>query len=55
MLRQALAVDRCQPAGVYFGSASGILYGSADEGDEWQMLAEHLPSIMSVETLVVER
>jgi photosystem II stability/assembly factor-like uncharacterized protein len=55
VLRQALAVDRCQPAGVYFGSASGILYGSADEGDEWQMLAEHLPSIMSVETLVVER
>ena len=43
-----------EPAGVYFGSSSGSLYASADEGESWACVAEHLPSISSVETLVVE-
>lgn len=55
VLRQAMAMDRLEPAGVYFGTTSGALYASADEGERWNCIAQHLPSILSVETLVVER
>lgn len=55
VLRQALATDRLEPAGVYFGTSGGELYASADEGENWTCLARHLPAILSVETLVVER
>ncbi|MGI9417434.1 MAG: WD40/YVTN/BNR-like repeat-containing protein [Geminicoccaceae bacterium] len=54
VLRQALATDRLEPAGVYFGTSSGSLYASADEGESFQRIAEHLPTISSVETLVVD-
>jgi photosystem II stability/assembly factor-like uncharacterized protein len=53
VLRQAMATDRLEPAGVYFGTNSGALYASADEGDSWRCIAQHLPMITSVETLVV--
>ena len=46
--------DRLEPAGVYFGTNSGALYASADEGDNWRCIAQHLPMITSVETLVVD-
>ena len=54
VLRRAMAADRLDPAGVYFGTNTGALYGSADEGESWSCLAQHLPPICSVETLVVE-
>ena len=54
VLRQAMAVDRLEPAGVYFGTHTGALYASADEGDRWACITAHLPPICSVETLVVE-
>jgi hypothetical protein len=53
VLRQAMATDRLEPAGVYFGTNTGSLYASADEGESWRCLARHLPPIYSVETLVV--
>ena len=54
VLRQAMATDPLEPAGVYFGTNSGALYASADEGDSWRCIAQHLPLITSVETLVVD-
>ena len=54
VLRQAMATDRLEPAGVYFGTNGGALYASADEGDGWTCIAQHLPAILSVETLVVD-
>ena len=54
VLRQAMATDPLEPAGVYFGTNSGALYASADEGDSWRCIARHLPLITSVETLVVD-
>jgi hypothetical protein len=48
-------VDTLEPAGVYFGSSSGSLFASNDEGETWTCIAEHLPAISSVETLVVDR
>jgi photosystem II stability/assembly factor-like uncharacterized protein len=55
VLRQAMATDRMEPAGVYFGTGGGELYASADEGEHWSPIARHLPAIHSVETLVVDR
>ena len=54
VLRQAMATDRQEPAGVYFGTSSGSIFASADEGDSWRSIAEHLPTVLSVETLVVD-
>ena len=53
VLRQAMTTDRLEPAGVYFGTNSGALYASSDEGDSWTCIAQHLPTIYSVETLLV--
>ena len=55
VLRQAMATDQLDPAGVYFGSSSGSIFASADEGDSWACIAQHLPSVSSVETLIVDR
>jgi photosystem II stability/assembly factor-like uncharacterized protein len=53
VLRQAMAVDRLDPAGVYAGTNTGTLFASADEGENWTTIAQHLPPILSVETLVL--
>ena len=53
VLRQAMATDSHDPAGIYFGTNSGEVYASADEGESWQRVAQHLPAIASVETLIV--
>jgi photosystem II stability/assembly factor-like uncharacterized protein len=47
--RQAMTTDGADPVGVYFGTTSGELWGSADEGQTWTCLAAHLPEIYSVE------
>ena len=52
VLRQAMATDRLDPAGVYFGTTGGTLFASPDEGETWQPIAQHLPAIRAVETLV---
>ncbi|WP_192384019.1 WD40/YVTN/BNR-like repeat-containing protein [Mesorhizobium silamurunense] len=54
VLRQAMATDRLEPGGVYFGTSSGTVFASANEGDSFAPIAEHLPVITSVETMVVE-
>ena len=54
VLRQAMATDPLDPAGIYFGTGSGTLFASADEGDSWSCIAQNLPTISSVETLTVE-
>ncbi len=53
VLRQAMSIDTLTPAGVYVGTNTGTLYASADEGEHWAAVADHLPPIYSVETLVL--
>ena len=53
VLREAMAVDRLDPVGVYFGTSTGQVYGSADEGRTWSLVADNLPPIWSVEAAVV--
>ncbi len=48
VLRAALAVDGMEPAGVFFGTPTGQLFGSADEGDTWFEVARGLPPIYSL-------
>ena len=47
--RQAMTTDQADVVGVYFGTTSGELWGSTDEGESWRCLAAHLPEIYSVE------
>jgi len=49
VLRDAMAVDSLDKCGVYFGTTGGQVYGSADAGDTWNPLVEHLPAVLSVE------
>jgi hypothetical protein len=48
--RQAMTLDDGDPIGVYFGTTSGEVWASADEGASWTRIAEHLPEIYSVES-----
>ena len=54
VLREAMAVDRHESVGVYFGTSTGQLYGSSDEGRTWARIGDNLPPIWSVETLVLD-
>jgi photosystem II stability/assembly factor-like uncharacterized protein len=54
VLREAMAVDQRDPVGVYFGTSTGQVYGSADEGRTWSLLVDRLPPIWSVETAVID-
>ena len=51
VLRQAMATDTADPAGVYFGTNSGSVFASTDEGGTWTEIARHLPTVLSVEVL----
>ncbi len=48
VLRDAMTVDSLDPAGVYFGTRSGKLFGSNDEGRNWEKLIEGLPPITCI-------
>ncbi len=47
--RQAMTSDLASPVGVYFGTTSGEIWGSRDEGRTWKCLAAHLPHVYAVE------
>jgi len=49
VLRDSMSVDKLDPCGVYFGTTSGEVYGSADSGNTWTAIVEHLPRVLSVE------
>ena len=54
VLRDAMATDSLDPLGIYFGTRSGQLFGSRDEGRTWQKIIEGLPSVSCVRCAVVE-
>lgn len=51
--RQAMTADMSDPLGLYFGTTSGELWMSRDEGRRWACIAQHLPEIYAVETAVL--
>jgi photosystem II stability/assembly factor-like uncharacterized protein len=52
ILRDAMCVDDDDPAGVYFGSRSGEVFASPEEGDSWIQVAAHLPDVTCVRAAV---
>jgi photosystem II stability/assembly factor-like uncharacterized protein len=49
VLRDAMAVDRLDPCGIYFGTTGGQVYASANGGDSWEPIVRDLPAVLSVE------
>jgi len=54
VLRDAMVADRGDPAGIYFGTRLGELYASRDDGEHWDLIAEHLPDVLSVRVASIE-
>ena len=53
VLRDGMAVDSLDPAGVYFGTNTGEVFGSRDEGDSWELVTGYLPPVFSVGVAVI--
>lgn len=51
--REGMAKDNLKPAGIYFGTNTGKLFGSKDEGDNWALMADNLPPIYSISAAAV--
>jgi hypothetical protein len=51
--RQGFSRDGCDPLGLYFGTTSGELWISRNEGAAWRQIAAHLPEIYSVEAVML--
>jgi photosystem II stability/assembly factor-like uncharacterized protein len=49
VLRDAMAVDRMDSCGVYFGTTGGQVYVSPNGGDTWNTIVRDLPPVLSVE------
>ena len=54
VLRAALAIDGEEVPGLYFGTSTGQVFASADEGETWSEIARYLPPVWSVEVAVIE-
>ena len=54
VLREAMARDTLDPVGITFGTSTGQLWQSADEGDSWRMITDTLPEIWAVEAVVLD-
>ncbi|HEU0006295.1 MAG TPA: protein kinase [Terriglobia bacterium] len=53
VLRDAMTTDSLDPAGIYFGTRSGQLYGSTDEGKSWKKILDGLPPVVCVKSAVL--
>jgi photosystem II stability/assembly factor-like uncharacterized protein len=53
VLREGLAIDTLDEPGLYFGTSTGQVFASADEGESWTEIASYLPGISSVEIAVL--
>ena len=49
VLREAMAIDKYDVPGLYFGTSTGQVFASVDEGESWTQIADYLPGISSVE------
>lgn len=53
--RQAFVADTADPVGLYFGTTSGELWASRDEGRTFACIARHLPHVYSLHAAVLDR
>jgi len=50
-----MTTDARDPVGVYFGTTTGQIWASRDEGDSWRCIADNLPHVYSVEVAELTR
>ena len=53
VLREGMAIDDCDVPGLYFGTSTGQVFASNDEGESWNEIAGYLPAISSVNVAVL--
>ncbi len=51
VFRQAMTADTHDPVGIYFGTTSGEVWASTNEGEKWSCITRHLPHIYAVEAV----
>jgi photosystem II stability/assembly factor-like uncharacterized protein len=54
VLREGMAIDNADVPGLYFGTSTGQVFASADEGESWDEIASYLPAISSVEVAILD-
>ena len=54
VLRQGMSGDTYDSPGYYFGTSTGQVFASNDDGDSWSEIASYLPSISSVHAAIVD-
>ena len=53
ILRDAMANDALDPAGVYFGTTTGEVYGSTNLGDSWSLLLQDAGRVQGISSFIV--
>ena len=48
VMRDAMCADDRDPTGLYVGTRDGCVYASADEGETFTLVADHLPDVLTV-------
>lgn len=53
VLRDSLTADSSTPAGIYFGTRTGKVFASNDNGDGWTEIADSLPPVVCVKAFTL--
>ena len=53
VLREAMATDQFENAGIYIGTTTGQVFATRDSGENWDQITDYLPRILSVETATI--
>lgn len=53
VLRDGLCTDVLDPAGIYFGTRSGKVYASNNDGEKWSLVRDGLPAVLCVKAAQV--
>jgi photosystem II stability/assembly factor-like uncharacterized protein len=48
VMRDAMCADDRDPTGVYVGTRDGCVYASADEGETFTLVVDHLPDVLTI-------
>jgi photosystem II stability/assembly factor-like uncharacterized protein len=54
VLREGMAIDHRDQPGLYFGTSTGQVFASTNEGDSWSEIASYLPAIASIGVAEIE-
>jgi photosystem II stability/assembly factor-like uncharacterized protein len=54
VLRDGMTADALDPVGIYFGTRSGQVFGSNDEGKSWRRVIGGLPAVVCVKVAWVD-